>query len=248
MSSLMALIRERFRFTLWPTLFMIPALIFILGLGVWQLERLVWKTNLIAERSSALAAPATPVPMTLDQARPLDFHRVVATGRFDNAHELYIGAFDGRGVEGFQIVTPLHLEDGHILLVNRGFVPAIRKDPARRAEGQIEGETSVEGILRLAVIPTGWLVPKNQPGDNFWIYVDIPAMTETLKLDNVLPYYVEAGPAPNPGGFPIGGQTRIALPNDHLQYALTWFSFAVTLIVIYLIYHYRRPEQDKPPT
>jgi surfeit locus 1 family protein len=235
-------LREHFRFTLWPTLFTIPAVLFMLGLGTWQVQRLAWKTVLIDMRRAALAAPAVPLPLTLAAAEPLDFRHVEVTGTFDHAKELYIGAFDARGIEGFQIVTPMTLADGHTLLVNRGFVPGIRKAPATRPDGQIAGPTQLQGILRLPNPPKGWLVPQNRPGDNFWFYVDLPTMAATDRLDQVLPFYVEAGPAPNPGGFPIGGQTRIALPNDHLQYAITWYLFALTLTVIYFIYHYRKPE------
>lgn len=234
---------ERFRFTLWPTLFTIPAVLFMIGLGTWQVQRLAWKTALIDGRNAALAAPAVPVPETLAAAEALDFHHVTVSGQFDHEKELYIGAFDARGIEGFQIVTPMILADGQVLLVNRGFVPGRRKEPSTRAEGQIAGPTELEGILRLANPPKGWLVPQNRPGDNFWFYVDIPAMAATVKLDRILPFYLEAGPAPNPGGFPIGGQTRIALPNDHLQYAITWYLFALTLTIIYFIYHYRKPEE-----
>ena len=169
----MGFLRERFRFTLWPTLFTIPAVLFMLALGTWQVERLAWKTALIDDRTAAMAAPAVPLPETLAAAEPLEFHHVAVSGRFDHAKELYIVGYDKRDVEGFQIVTPLTLADGKVLLVNRGFVPDIRKDPGTRAEGQIEGTTSVEGILRLANPPTGWLssmVPRNQPGDNIWVY------------------------------------------------------------------------------
>jgi surfeit locus 1 family protein len=238
----MSFLRERFHFTLWPTLFTIPALIVLLGLGTWQVQRLAWKTALIDARDAALAAPAMPLPETLQAAEPLDFHHVVAHGTFDHAKELYIGAFDLRDIEGFQIVTPMTLDDGNILLVNRGFVPGNHKDPASRPAGQIEGPTEVTGILRLANPPQGWLVPQNRPGDNFWFYVDVPGMAATAKLQTVLPFYIEAGPAPNPGGFPIGGQTRVSLPNDHLQYAITWYLFALTLVVIYFVYHYKNPE------
>jgi surfeit locus 1 family protein len=237
---------QRFHFTLWPTVFTIPALILLIGLGTWQVERLAWKTDLIARREAQLAAPPTVMPETLDAATPLDFHHVTTTGTFQNDKELYIAALDKRGISGFQVVTPLELEDGKILLVNRGFVPDRNKRPETREAGQLTGTVAVEGILRLAVVPTGWIVPQNQPGDNFWIYVDVPAMAAAIHLDpaQVLPFYIEAGPTPNPGGFPIGGQTRISLPNDHLQYAITWYSFAVSLLVIYFLYHYRKPTDD----
>ena len=142
-------------------------------------------------------------------------------------------------------MTPLALDDGQTLLVNRGFVPASRKEPATREAGQVAGPVEIAGILRRADPPRGWLVPQNRPGDNFWFYVDVPAMAETVHLDRILPFYIEAGPGPNPGGFPIGGQTRVALPNDHLQYAITWYLFALTLLVIYFIYHYQNPEGAK---
>ena len=241
----MSFLRERFHFTLWPTLFTIPALIVLLGLGTWQVQRLAWKTALIDQRNAALAAPAVPVPETLQAAQPLDFHHVTVHGTFDHSKELYIGAFDPRGIEGFQIVTPMTLDDGNVLLVNRGFVPGNHKDPATRPAGQIQGPTEFTGILRLAIPPRGWLIPQNRPGDNFWFYVDVPSMAATDHLQGVLPFFVEAGPAPNPGGFPIGGQTRDYIPNDHLQYAITWYLFALTLAVIYFVYHYRKPEETE---
>jgi surfeit locus 1 family protein len=242
----MGFLRQRFHFTLWPTLFTIPAVLFMLGLGTWQVERLSWKTALIAARDAALAAPAVPLPESSDEALPLDFHHVTAHGAFEHDKELYIGAFDSRDVEGFQIVTPFRLDDGAVLLVNRGFVPTRRKDPSTREAGQIAGPVDITGILRHADPPRGLVVPQNRPGDNFWFYVDIPAMAATRDLDRVLPFYLEAGPAANPGGFPIGGQTRVSLPNDHLQYAITWYLFALTLTVIYFIYHYRKPQGEEP--
>ena len=57
--------------------------------------------------------------------------------------------------------------------------------------------------------------------------------------------YLDAGAAPNPGGFPIGGQTRINVPNDHLQYAVTWALLALALVVIYVIYHLKPAAEPK---
>jgi surfeit locus 1 family protein len=248
MSTALQFVKTRFRFTLWPTIFTIPAILLTLWLGSWQVERLAWKTKLIADREAALSAPPIAVPDDMDAARALDFHRIAGDGTFLNDKELYIGAFSTRDVEGYQVVTPLRLANGKIILVNRGWVPEARKDPAARAEGQIEGPTTMDGILRIPFVPKSMFsslvpTPINRPNENFWFYVDIPGMVAKDGLDpaSVLPFYVEAGPAKNPGGFPVGGQTRISLPNDHLQYAITWYSFAVILAAIYLIYHYRKP-------
>jgi surfeit locus 1 family protein len=246
--STVQFLKSRFRLTFWPTVFTIPVILLMLWLGTWQVERLAWKTALIAEREAALSAAPAALPEQPGDAQALDFHRVAAEGTFQNDKELYIGAFSTRDVEGYQVVTPFTLADGKILLVNRGWVPEAKKDPAARADGQIQGPTTLDGILRIPVVPKSifsWLVPTpvNRPNENFWFYVDVPGMTAKAGLDpaRVLPFYVEAGPAKNPGGFPVGGQTRIALPNDHLQYAITWYSFAVILAAIYLIYHYRKP-------
>jgi surfeit locus 1 family protein len=232
--------------------FTIPTILLTLWLGTWQLQRLQWKTALIAEREAALSAPPVAVPDGMDAAQALEFHRVAGTGTFLNDKELYIGAFSTRDVEGYQVVTPFRLDSGKILLVNRGWVPEARKDPATRAEGLIQGSTTVDGILRVPFVPKSMFsslvpTPVNRPNENFWFYVDVPGMVAKDGLDpaDVLPFYVEAGPEKNPGGFPVGGQTRISLPNDHLQYAITWYSFAVILAVIYFVYHYRKPEDVK---
>jgi surfeit locus 1 family protein len=88
-----------------------------------------------------------------------------------------------------------------------------------------------------------WLLPNNRPDLNYWFWGDLPAMAKAAKLDpvRVAPFYIDADAAPNPGGWPKGGTTRLELPNNHLQYALTWFSLAVALIVIYVVYHRRNP-------
>jgi len=231
----------RFRFTLWPTLFTIPAVLLMLGLGTWQVQRLAWKTGLINAREAAIHADPTRLPHSLAEAQPLDFHRVAASGTFLNDKEFFVGALSPRGNEGFQIVTPLRLADGTLLLVNRGWVPEKQKNPAARAASEFTGPVRIDGVLRIPVTPTGFIVPVNRPAENFWFWVDPAAMAQAGHLENVLPFFMEAGSAPNPGGYPMGGQTRITLPNDHLQYAITWYLLAVALVVVYFVYHYRKP-------
>jgi surfeit locus 1 family protein len=236
----------RFRPTLWPTLFTIPALIVLLGLGTWQVDRLHWKEGLIAERTARTTAAPIALPAAGAQLSPaaitdLDFRHGAATGTFRHEREMYIAARTMEGSVGYQIVTPLQQADGSVVLVNRGWVPETRKDPAKRAEGQLAGTVTVDGAIRAPGVQH-WLQPDNQAALNIWFWSDLPAMAAHAGVapEKLVPVFLEAGVAPNPGGLPIGGQTKVNLPNDHLQYAITWYALAFGLAVIYVLYH-RQP-------
>jgi surfeit locus 1 family protein len=240
--------RPVFRPAFWPTIITAAALLVLLGLGTWQVERLAWKRGLIAERHAALEAPAVPLPATLDEARRLEFRNVAVTGEFLHDKELYLAATNDLGTVGKHVFTPFRLADGRVLLVNRGYVTDAKKDPATRAEGQVAGPVELVGRIRLA--PEGkphWFVPDNRPDLNFWFYPDLAAMARAAGLPGVLPFYLDAGPAPNPGGWPKGGVTRLDnIPNNHLQYAITWYALALALVTIYVLYHTRRGDPEKP--
>ena len=214
------------------------------ALGAWQLERLEWKTNLIAERRAAVQSAPVPVPTTPEEASRLEFHPVVAEGVFLNDKEIYLGAASPAGGQpGLQVLTPLRLADDRIVFVNRGFVRSELKDPAKRAAGQLAGPVRVTGLLRLPKGRPGWLVPDNRPDLNYWFWVDLPAMAEATGLSGVAPFYIDADATPNPGGWPKGGVTPIDLPNDHLQYAITWFALAAAAIVVYAVWRRQTPTQ-----
>src|SRR5262245_15814166 len=173
--------RMAFHPTLWPTLFTIPTMIALLGLGTWQLERLQWKEALIADRTARTSARPTerPPPGQLSSLGDLDFGHATVAGQFLHDREMYVAARTMEGSVGFQIVTPLQMADGHVVLVNRGWVPANRKDPAKRAEGQVAGTVTVDGAIRVPR-PRTWLqrqlVPDNDPVKNFWFWNDLAAM------------------------------------------------------------------------
>lgn len=208
-----------------------------ISLGVWQLERLEWKTNLIAERRAAIEAAPVPVPRTLAEARSLEFHPVIAEGVFLNDKEIYLGAASPSGGEpGYQVLTPLRLANGSIVFVNRGYIPAALKNPEKRNAGQRAGSVRVAGLLRLPKGKPGWLVPDNRPDLNYWFWVDLPAMEEATGLSGIAPFYIDADATPNAGGWPKGGVTPIDLPNDHLQYAITWFALAAAAVAVYVVW------------
>jgi surfeit locus 1 family protein len=220
-----------------PAAFTAVAALVCLSLGAWQLERLEWKTNLIAARQVAVHSAPISLLATPNAAGRLEFHPVIAEGVFLNDKEIYLGAASPAGGQpGLQVLTPLRLADGRIVFVNRGFIRSELKDPAKRAAGQFDGPVRVSGLLRLPKGRPGWLVPDNRPDLNYWFWVDLPAMAEATGLSDVAPFYIDADATPNPGGWPKGGVTPIDLPNDHLQYAITWFALAAAAIAVYVVW------------
>jgi len=122
------------------------------------------------------------------------------------------------------------------VLINRGWIPYDKKPAATRGAGQIAGPVVIEGILRQDK-RQGLFMPANDAAKNIWFWYDLPEMARAASVPTALPVYVEAGPAANPGGFPIGGQTWLRLPSNHLEYAFTWYALAVALAAIYILYH-----------
>ena len=162
------------------------------------------------------------------------------SGQFEHDRELYIYGRSQRGNDGYYIMTPLRREGGAAVLVNRGWVPRERKEPARRAEGQVAGAVEIVGYLRHDA-RRGWLMPDNDVAGNHWFWFDLPAMSRRAGLAETATFYLEADTTPNPGNLPVGGQTQIRLPSNHLQYAITWYALAVAFAVIYALWHRRRP-------
>lgn len=238
--------RLPFRPTFWPTVITVPMILVMIGLAVWQVERLHWKEALIAERVERTTATAIDLPPAGSDLTNLEFHRVALTGSYDHAHEFYLAARSQNGNVGYWIATPFKTDTGEIVLVNRGWVPVEKKYPEARKEGQVAGETKLDGIIRLPQTK-GFFQPDNEPTKNVWFYVAPAEMVAASGIPMRTDLYLDADPTPNPGGFPIGGQTRIELPNDHLQYAVTWALLAIALAVVYVIYHLKlERERSKP--
>jgi surfeit locus 1 family protein len=199
-----------------------------MGLGVWQLFRLEWKLDLIARVDARVhaAAVAAPGPAAWGQVtRAADEYRHVSVrGRLENGRETLVQAVTDAG-PGFWVMTPLRTDAGFEVLVNRGFVPADRADPATRREGQTEGETAVTGLLRISE-PHGGFLRANRPADGRWYSRDVAAIASARGVPHAAPYFIDADATPNPGGWPRGGLTVVRFRNSHLVYALTWFGMA----------------------
>jgi surfeit locus 1 family protein len=142
------------------------------------------------------------------------------------------------GEPGWHVITPLETVKGTMLLVDRGFVPDALRDPATRKRGEVSNVVTVTGLVRPSEQPNIF-VPDNEPKKNQWFSRDLQAMSRSMfpgGTVQVAPFFLEAKAGEVPGGWPKGGQTRLTFPNNHLQYAITWFGLAVCLMVIYGVF------------
>ena len=205
------------------------------GLGTWQLDRLAWKEALIAERKAQMAASPRPVTSVPAGREIPPYAPVRVTGRFLHEGETLVGPRTRRGTAGWHVITPLRLEGGDIVLINRGWVSENRKRPAQRTAGQVTGTVTLEGFIKKPS-KRGYFVPDNDPSSNQWFEIDPPALARHHNLPGLAPYWISAGPAANPGGYPKGGQGVQMPPNNHLQYAGTWYGLALVLAVCAFVY------------
>ena len=156
------------------------------------------------------------------------YRHVHATGVLANAGETRVQALTDLGA-GYWVVTPLHTDAGFTVLVNRGFVPQDKADPATRAAGQVAGPVAVTGLLRITE-PRGSPFQRNDPAHGLWYSRDVAAIAAARGVRDAAPYFIDADAAPNPGGLPVGGLTVVAFRNSHLIYAVTWYALALMVL------------------
>jgi surfeit locus 1 family protein len=225
-----------FRPILKLTLAVVPVFAILVGLGVWQIERLHWKLGLIAQVDQNLSAPPISLARALALGPAAQYHRVALAGSFVNAKEAYVFATDTSGAPGYHVVAPLKTDDGRIVLVDRGFVPRELFNLKTLAAGRLEGERHVVGVWRVPDAP-GLFTPAPDVTHRVWYSRDAAGIAKTERLTLAALAIVEADATPNPGGWPKGGQTAVEFRNEHLQYAITWFLMAAALLAVYLFYH-----------
>lgn len=229
------------------------AFLILISLGVWQMQRLFWKEALIAqidERIHSAPQSLKEIEAEFMKTGMVDYRPVTVQGRFRHDHEQYFFTTH-KGQAGYAVYTPLLLEDDRAILINRGFVPFERQEPIGREEGQIDGPVTITGLARdpLMAKPSTYL-PDNEPDKKLYYWKDWGAMMQNSGLSqdhDFVGFFVDADATPNPGGLPVGGITILEQPNNHLQYALTWFGLAAVLLVVSVVFilrHWSDGQQD----
>jgi surfeit locus 1 family protein len=230
---------HRWRGVLGPALVTLAAFAVLIALGTWQLERKAWKEALIGTLTRRLAAPPMDLPPSGDWAKlaqeDSEYRKVRFRADIPRGEEALVytpgSAFrpDVTG-PGYWILSPARVGGG-VLVVNRGFVPEGRQDAATRAQ-VLPGTSDIVGVLRWPEA-SGLFTPAGDPARNLWFARDPAEIARGKHWGAVAPFYVEQEAPVPPGGLPQPGALKVQLPNDHLQYAITWYGLAVVLLGVF---------------
>lgn len=239
------------RALLLPGLLTLMSLAVLISLGKWQLDRRDWKLALMQRIEARAHAEPIPLAEAVDrwrQSRDLEYYRLRLAGHFLHDHERHLYTIV-EGKAGWKVLTPFATDDGPVLFIDRGFVPEPFRDPANRPGGQVSGRVE---LLALARAPgqAAAFTPDNQPTANRWFWRDIEGMKAGLSPEiaaKMLPFMAEAEKLDVPGGWPRSGVTRLKLSNRHLEYAVTWFGLAMTLIGVFSVFAVHRLREGGRP-
>ncbi len=228
----------------WFSLFTLGCILLFLALGFWQVERLRWKENLITAIQKKTAQPALSLEDFGDLryvASDEDFTPVQVRAKFLHEHTIYLAAKYFRGQSGYHVITPA-IPKGYnqAILINRGWVPDKKKDPATRPGTEPEGINLISGVFRLGE-KKAWFMPDNTAKNQVWLWLDLPGMVDYLNTQQlpvkVLPILIQqTGEEQNSTQLPVPLPVHFTFRNDHLEYAITWFSLAIVTIVMYVLF------------
>jgi surfeit locus 1 family protein len=209
----------------------------LVGLSVWQFQRMQWKEGLLAQ----LAANAAAGPVDLATAEQLarnggDIEFVKVRFRATYKHDAWkkmISTYEGG--QGWTIITPAVTTDGRAVIVDRGRIPGQILESFSKPEGEVE----ITGVARTYMHGQAMFDPDNDPAGNLWYWWDVPAMLRESNLPEGLapvPFVVQLLPGAASDGFPKPPEPRANLSNNHLGYAITWFGLALTLLGVAFVY------------
>ena len=208
------------------------ALTVLISLGTWQLERLRWKTEIISSMNEKIMLPLIEINTSvINNIKNYNYRRIKLNGYFlyDNQITIYSKILDGK--VGRHLIIPFKTKFGNIL-INRGFVPEdyiLDKDTEKEFKNVlITGRVKFQQKIN-------YFTPKNNLLGNEWYYINLDEISTYFNISLNDFYLIEENNLNDK--YPVGSQFIINIPNDHLQYAITWFSLAIVLsIFIHLLW------------
>ena len=211
----------------------------LISLGLWQVQRLAWKESVLADITARIAADPVALPSDPDPVAD-KYLPVAVTGTFDD-QMIYVLVSQKQIGAGYRVILPMQTDTGRRVLVDRGFVRLEERDAVTTPTGEV----TVTGNLHWPQEIDSF-TPEPDLEANIWFARDLPAMAETLNSE---PLLIVARTTSLPDGpvMPLPVDTA-GIPNDHLQYAITWFSLALIWVAMTAVFALRgtrrRPERS----
>lgn len=209
---------------------LLVAFIGFASLGVWQVQRMAWKRDLISRVDARVHAAPVPAPTRAQWPAVSDasdgYRHVSVAGRFMPGMESRTLAVTELG-SGYWSLAPLRMDSGDYVLINRGFVRA-----GDEASPMPQGRVVVNGLLRISE-PDGGFLRHNDPAQQRWYSRDVAAIARShgLPADRAAPFFIDADRESASTLWPRGGLTVVKFRDSHLSYALTWFGMALLTLV-----------------
>ncbi|MBI1868694.1 MAG: SURF1 family protein [Methylocystis sp.] len=231
----------------WPALCTAAAAVLLVSLGAWQLRRLSWKEALIARLETRARAEPGALPPRSQwpglRADDYEYRHVRAAGRFDLDREALIFSKPpaGGGPEpGYLVLTPFVLDDGGVVLVDRGFLPSSKTGTDLRRR-EPAGAVTIAGLLRAPQARNAF-TPADAPEKGVWYTSDPLKIAASLQIADAAPFSIDldapAAPTRGADGLPRPSPVDAEISNNHLAYAVTWFGLAVAVAGVFAVYAY----------
>jgi surfeit locus 1 family protein len=219
----------------WPTLITILGVAMLLGLGTWQMQRLLWKEALLEELANKFIRPVQDIQTLLNQPMyqimEAEYQRIKVTGTYLHNQEMKWMAKSQDGKPGIHLITPFALTSGSIVLIDRGWVPLQYASEVSHPE---ELQTVI-GFLRNPPKPQ-WFTPENHLAKDEFYTINPAEIARHKNLPTLLPFFLVEEANPQITNFPKPVGLALNLQNHHLQYAITWYTLALILAVFYILY------------
>ncbi len=205
------------------SVFIIFFILVFIGLGTWQIIRLNWKNNLILEIENSLKNP----PVELAQSKKENFLKIKTSGFIDFDKQIYLYSLNDSGTPGFEVINPITIEDENYL-INRGWIPFEKKDIQ---EINLFDQKNIIGTLKLQG-RKNIFKPDNDLDENYWFSLN---REDVLKFTgkNFSKYIIYLD---GDYQFPIPKKITANISNNHKKYAMTWFSLALSILLLYLYF------------
>ena len=200
-----------------------------LSLGTWQLYRLQWKQDLISQIDQGLKS----TPIKYSNKIKNDYQRVVLNGKFNYKNQIYLYSLNAKGQPGFDVITPFKTIEGDNVLINRGW---INKEMKNKTEINLSNKSEIFGLLR-KIVKKNIFKPENDTEKNIWFSININQIKKITgkNFSNHVVFLED-----NLTNLPVPKKITIDVPNNHLKYAITWYSISISILFYFL--YFRRQQ------